>query len=128
MHQRGIRGSDFAAKLVRFRDADTPIVDIDLGFGVMFRTPVRLVGLESWELDGPDRARALSARVTLDKMFGGEPCRLTPQTQSLDRYGRVRGRVEMSTGDLCTVIVKCGLGWLVPLSHTHAKKEPEAKL
>jgi endonuclease YncB( thermonuclease family) len=99
------------ARIVRFRDADTLIADVDLGFGVSITRPVRLVYIESWELDSADRGKALLARDALDKKYAGKLCRLQPTTSAADCYGRVRGRIMLGQENLADLIVRDGHAW-----------------
>lgn len=99
--------------IVRFADADTVIVLIKLAWGVWLEKHVRLTGIESWELDSSDYQLARDAVARLNTIFEMTPCILTPSNSSLDKYGRIRARVDSSHGDLADFIVRSGYGWYV---------------
>jgi hypothetical protein len=101
----------FPARIVRFADADTVILLIDLGFGVRIERPVRLTAIESWELDSPDGARALLARDQLNQRYATLPVRLIAHTRGPDRFGRIRGDVLLDGKLLSAHIVTLGLAW-----------------
>src|SRR5258706_463825 len=95
----------FPARIVRFADADTVIILIELGWGSWVEKYVRLVNLDSWELDSADKAKARAARDQLDEQFGWTPCTFVPSTKGFDRWGRVRGSVLTTEGDLAKWVV-----------------------
>lgn len=109
---RAHNGQDrYSGRIVRFADGDTVIVIIELGWGAWREFYVRLVNLDSWELDDDGRDSAIAARDLLDKEFSWKLCVLVPHTKGFDRYGRIRGTVLIPTGDLAKWIVDHQLGW-----------------
>lgn len=76
----------YAASLVRVIDGDTIEVDIDLGFFTHVTTRLRLLGVDTPELIGPDRARALIVKSVLTGMLSNRPLKL--RTVKSDKYGR----------------------------------------
>jgi endonuclease YncB( thermonuclease family) len=101
----------FPGEIRRFADGDTVIVLIEVGWGVHVEKYVRLVNLDSWELDEEDAIKAVAARDILDCWWGRKPCVLIPSTRGFDRYGRIRGHVQVQGHDLAKWIVDNKLGW-----------------
>jgi hypothetical protein len=101
----------FPARIVRFADGDTVIVLIELGWGSWVEKYVRLVNLDSWELDSSDIDKARECRLRLDDRWGWQPAVFVPSTKGFDRWGRVRGSVLIEGGDLAAWIVSHGYGW-----------------
>lgn len=99
-------------KFLRARDGDTVEVLIALDWGVWLECPVRLVGLDSWELNSPDRACAQLAAERLTHRFKNKDAIITPTTRSLDKYGRIRARLTIDGLDFAAETVKMGLGWV----------------
>jgi endonuclease YncB( thermonuclease family) len=113
--------------MLRFRDGDTAEILIELDFGVWLEMPVRLIGLESWELNSADRARAQLAAKNLTAAFSGRTMTLTPATLGLDKYGRIRARLTVEGRDLATEIVKMGEGWYSKRK-TNGAGAPQARI
>ena len=101
------------ATFVRARDGDTVVLLVDLGFDTRREIAVRLVGIESWELDSPNKSRAENCAMVISAARGNQQCTFYPSTRGPDKYGRYRGRVQFSDGDLAKIIVDVGLAWYV---------------
>jgi endonuclease YncB( thermonuclease family) len=114
-------------RMIRFRDGDTAEILIELDFGVWLEMPVRLIGLESWELNSADRARAQLAAQNLTAAFSGRTMTLTPATLGLDKYGRIRARLTVEGRDLAMEIVKMGEGWYSKRK-TNGADAPQARI
>lgn len=97
-------------------------VIVDLGLGTWRETAVRLVGIESHELDGPQGARARMIAEEVTERYQMRRCVVWPARRGLDCYGRLRARVIVCEKDLGETLVADGLAWVVkfPLAdHTH---------
>lgn len=101
----------YPAHIVHFPDGDTVVMLIELGFGVKIEKPVRLQGIDSWEVSGPDEALALNARRILNDTFRGNAVTLVATSRGLDRYGRIRGDVRLNGKMLTEYIVANNFGW-----------------
>ena len=99
------------ARILRFADGDTVVLLVKATFGIHVEKYVRLEGIESFELNGPDRARAESARATLDTAFADRICLLHVRSHRHDKYARLIGSVTVGETDLATEIVKLGHAW-----------------
>lgn len=111
-------------QLRRFADGDTVFCLIELLWGVWTEKYVRLPGVESWELDGPDRAKAVHARDQLNQLYAGVSCQIIPAKWGLDPYGRVIAQVIIEHGNLGDQIIELGLGWPYKKDPNHRNRGP----
>ena len=109
------------ARILRFADGDTVVLLIQGLFGVWTTHTLRLLGIESYELDGPDRAKAQGIRDTLNEQLGNRGCLVHLRSHALDRYGRLRGRVTVGESDLATVLCEKGFAWAATREESIAK-------
>ena len=79
----------YAAKCVKVIDGDTLDLDIDLGFHVTIRQRVRLKGIDTPELRGKDKARAVAARVEVETYAMGVELLIRTERDRADKYGRM---------------------------------------
>ena len=81
---------EYRARVVRVIDGDTLDVDIDLGLKAWLRdVRIRLAGIDTPELHGPDSEKAKEARDFLDHEVGGGNVTLrTRKPDPADKYGR----------------------------------------
>lgn len=107
-------------RILRFADGDTVVCLIRLEMGVWVEKYVRLEGLESWELGGPDDAKAVAAREALDREYKGRDVLLHRTRRGHDRYGRVRGRITVGEKDLALEIIRLNFGWACSASDSAA--------
>ena len=79
----------YAAKCVKVIDGDTLDLDIDLGFHVIIRQRVRLRGIDTPELRGPDKARAEKARDEVACYAMDVDLIIRTERDKTDKYGRM---------------------------------------
>lgn len=88
----------YKAKIHRWVDGDTVILDIDLGFDVHVKERIRLARINAPELNSPvpfQVRKAKHARATAKKFAPeGETVTLKTSKNSIDRYARYIGEVE----------------------------------
>ena len=108
---RGKEGMN--ARIIRFADGDTCIVMVCVGFGIWVEKYLRLEGIESWELNSSEDARALTTAQTLSNLYQWTPCIVFASPRGRDMYGRLRGRITTEDGDLAARIVDMKLAWFV---------------
>jgi endonuclease YncB( thermonuclease family) len=77
-----------------------------------------LIDIESWELDGPEHDRALATKSRLNTTFAGAAVQLITSNRGLDRYGRIRGHVNLPSGPLADYLVANGMAWRVKRAAT----------
>jgi len=100
-----------SARILRFADADTVVLLIEGLFGTWTTHYVRLEGIESFELDGPDAAKAKAFRQELNRLLQGRDVLVHLTSHGHDKYARLRGRVTVGDSDLAEEIVKRGFAW-----------------
>ena len=101
----------YGARILRFADGDTVLLLIRVRFGLWAEKYVRLVGIESYELDGPDKARAVAIRNELDRLLEGRGCLVHLRSEALDRYGRLCGSITVGETDLAAELVAKRFAW-----------------
>lgn len=106
---------NYPARILRFRDGDTAQITMNIGFGVHIERGFRFMDLESWELDGPEKQRALLAAKMLTERFAGVECTAWPATRGFDLYGRIRGSLTIGNDRVEDLIVAAGLAWHISL-------------
>lgn len=75
--------------VLRVVDGDTVDLRIDLGFHVVISERFRLAGVDTPELVGADRSKALAASAWLEgEIRGALPGRLFATTEKLDKFRR----------------------------------------
>lgn len=84
---------EYRARVMRVIDGDTVEPEIDLGFRVSLEVVLRLVGINTLEVHGPDRPRGLAAKqhlVELLQQLTPADGRITVRTQKdlTEKYGR----------------------------------------
>lgn len=105
----------YRATPVRVIDGDTLEVDIDLGFRVMIRQRLRLLGLNTPELHDKDielRKRATDARIFvlgwINKAMGTQ-WPIIVKTAKSDKYGRWLAEVYYGDECLNALLIESGL-------------------
>ena len=104
---------EYRARIVRVIDGDTVEADIDLGFQVSLRATLRLTGIDTPEVRGPDRAEGLAAteylNLLLEKLAGPER-QVTVRTQRdrTGKYGRYLGELVVGERNLNEALVLAG--------------------
>ena len=99
------------ARIMRVADGDTVLVLIEGLWGTWSEKYVRLAGIESYELDGPDAAKVKAVKVELNSLLEGRNVLVHLQGNGTDRYGRLRGRITVGDSDLATLLVEKGFAW-----------------
>lgn len=71
-------------------DGDTIRVDIDLGFGVIFKDqPLRLLGIDTPELRGEEKAQGLISRSFVEERIPvGSVIKIATQKDRKEKFGR----------------------------------------
>ena len=84
---------EYRCTILRVIDRDTVEVQIDLGFDLSFKSPVRLKGLNAPEATGETKAAGLTAKSYLSGLLpiAGQITIHTDYRRERDKYGRVLG-------------------------------------
>jgi len=107
------------ARFLRARDGDTIEVLLNCGFGVWLETAIRIVEIESWELDGPDEKIVHAIAAAIDEALRGSILTIHPCQGGRDKYGRLRARVYRGETNIGDWLIQTGRAWRVPPTHTH---------
>jgi micrococcal nuclease len=79
----------YAARCVRVIDGDTLDLDIDLGMYFRVTKRVRLKGIDTPELRGKDKDRAVAARTEVTIWTDGVELLIRTELDETDKYGRL---------------------------------------
>ena len=91
----------YRAHVMRVYDADTIFVDIDLGCGVHLcgvngrGEPLRLLGIDAWEVRGEEREKGLLAKAFVEKIcYVGRLLIIETTLDKKGKYGRLLAKVN----------------------------------
>ena len=100
----------YSATVTDVYDGDTITCDIDLGFGVgLQKQKIRLFGINTPEVRGPERPRGLVVRDWLRDMILGKTILLnTISREKKGKYGRWLGVVMLGNKNINKQLVKEG--------------------
>jgi endonuclease YncB( thermonuclease family) len=89
-------------------DGDTCTVTVDLGFHIARKVPVRVMGVDTPEMSGSQKIAAMFVRDAVQRWLGTavKGPGLTLFSLSLDKYGRVLGRLDDGTRDLSEYLLR----------------------
>ena len=82
---------EYNCELVRVIDGDTIVLDIDAGFSITVRKHVRVLGIDTPEMRGPERTAGLEATMKVTRWLAGR--QLTVFTEKADSFGRYLGDI-----------------------------------
>ena len=103
---------EFSFTITRFRDGDTVEGFLECRrCRSIQRGVVRLLKIESWELDSPDRPRAVATAKRLSDHFRGATGVLSAQSLRRDKYGRILADIYINGESVALFIVDHHLGW-----------------
>lgn len=85
----------YQATVVRTVDGDTLDVDLDLGFSVSVRQRIRLIGVDTPEVRGPERERGLDVAIWVVQILEAADHQVLIQTvkEGKGKFGRYLGEV-----------------------------------
>lgn len=101
-------------EIIHFADGDTVFCRVDCEHcGLSRKIHVRLKGIESYELIGEHRAKALAIKLQCDQRWGTKKAKLIPTQTSSDKYGRIVGTIFIDDKTLQELLVTEGLAWYI---------------
>lgn len=106
---------NYSAKIVQWIDGDTLDVDVDLGFHIVLRERVRVLGIDTPELHSPDPAKRAAAQVSRAMAISLCPVGMvqlihTDKPYADDKYGRFLASITLPDGrDYATAMIQLGL-------------------
>lgn len=99
---------DYPATVIRVKDGDTVVVNIDLGFRMQITNiSVRLSNVNAPEKGGP---LGEAAKKWLTDLALGKSVILHTQKNEYDKYGRILAAIDLNGKDLGTAIIAAGHG------------------
>lgn len=106
----------YRARCIRVIDGDTAELDIDLGFNLTARHRVRVLGIDTPEMNDADpvvRSRARLAKETLTGLLSTPaehgPWPLVIKTEKADSFGRYLATISAGGIDVATHMLSLGL-------------------
>jgi micrococcal nuclease len=89
-------------------DGDTVDIRLDLGFHVMIRVRIRLLGVQAPELKGASKTAGLAAKAWLEGALTRNAASLkviTTKVDDKDKYGRILGTFLCDRGNINQALV-----------------------
>ena len=104
---------EYRARIVRVIDGDTVEAEVDLGFHISSRMMLRLFGINTPEIKGPNRPAGLSARDYLQHLIQthtDSTSQLTIRTQkdATEKYGRCLATLVAGDVNLNEALIAAG--------------------
>ena len=85
---------EYRAKVIKVYDGDTVTVDIELGFNiVLHKQKIRLIGINTPEVRGPEKNEGIIARDALRKRILNKKVILKTYKDKKGKYGRWLGEI-----------------------------------
>lgn len=104
--------NSYDAIILSFADGDTVrILKQCNECRVWIECYVRLYQLESYERDGPDKAKAMEISERLTKQYKNTSCVLIAKKTHPDKYGRIIGELFIGNNNLSTILVNNKDAW-----------------
>lgn len=96
--------------IIRVIDGDTVEVVIDLGFRCLYKSAVRLKGINAPELSIATRQAGDAAKAFLAQALASGPAIIETELRnnSLDKYGRVLGTFWVGDTNINTSMIQAG--------------------
>lgn len=88
-------------------DGDTVDIRLDLGFNIMIRARIRLLGVQAPEIKGTSKAKGLAAKQWLEGALQRNMATLKVITTKVDddKYGRILGTFVCAKGNINQALV-----------------------
>ena len=100
---------EYRAYVSRVYDGDTITVDIDLGFGIVFKSQkIRLVRINAPEIRGDERQTGLVSRDALRDKIGNKWVTIKTSKDKKGKYGRWLGEVWIDDACINDWLIKEG--------------------
>lgn len=98
----------YNAETIRVIDGDTIVVDIDLGFHVHTVQTLRLLGINTPELRGPNKEAGKAAKQRLEECLLAGPLTVQTVKDRTGKYGRYLATIYADGIDLNELLVAEG--------------------
>ena len=101
---------EYRAYVRKVYDGDTITVDIDLGFGIVFKNQkIRLLGINTPEIRGDQRQQGLKSRDALREKISNKWIVIKTKKDKKGKYGRWLGEVWVEGNCINQWLVSEGL-------------------
>jgi micrococcal nuclease len=104
----------YQATVLDVIDGDTIRCDVDLGLDVAIKMTVRLLGVNTPELSGPDRDRALKAKAFVKEAVQGNLVVIKTVKDRKEKYGRYLAEVFVGERSVNQDLLAHGLAVTYP--------------
>lgn len=95
-------------RIIEVIDGDTVDCLIDLGFYVMIRTRIRMIGIDAPEIKGKTKEAGAAARDWLAAALERNKATLRVETTKADKYGRLLGHFKCEAGSINDAMISNG--------------------
>jgi len=100
----------YKAKCISVYDGDTVTLDISLGFNItMHKQKVRLLGINTPEVRGPEREKGLVSRNRLRELIDGKDIIVSTYKDKGGKYGRLLATIYLDGVNINQQLVDEGL-------------------
>ncbi|RMH81569.1 MAG: nuclease [Actinomyces sp.] len=102
----------YRAQVRRVVDGDTLDLDVDLGFHLRALIRVRLQGVDTWEVRGPERPAGLEAKAFVERWLEVDQDHVIVETTKTGKFGRWLARITRPSdgADLGVDLLAAGHG------------------
>lgn len=97
---------EYTATVVKVTDGDTVIVNVDLGFNIVFQETVRLYGINAYEIKlgknttADQKQKGLEGKDFLKSIIEGKKVILKTYKDSKEKYGRYLATIFLPNNEL----------------------------
>lgn len=98
----------YNARVVSVYDSDTCTLKIDLGFRVEHVIQVRLSGIDTPEMNGPNKQAGLAARDYLKELLVDKKFLVKTYKDKKEKYGRYLAEIFVDGKDVATMLREAG--------------------
>jgi micrococcal nuclease len=104
----------YHAEVLRVIDGDTIEVKLDLGFHIYKVARIRVHGINTPEIRGPEKEKGLLVKAFVEALLDHKKVKIISVKES-DKYGRVLARIEYEDDkDLGSVLLEHGMAEVYP--------------
>lgn len=98
---------NYFAYVTSVYDGDTITVDIDLGFGILFKNQkIRLYGIDTPEIRGEERTEGLKSKEYLQNLILNKNIILETIKDKKCKYGRYLGIIHLDGNNINEIMMK----------------------
>jgi len=95
VHNNKMKDFTYVAAVLKVYDGDTITVDLDLGFNILFKTKLRLYGINAPEMRGKEKKQGTRSRDWLRRKILGKFILVYTFKDKKGKYGRYLAKIYM---------------------------------